>query len=114
MPGQRGRKPLSPLGKRRQVTLTISPEEAVFLSENYGSPGKGLKALVKQAMAGPLEKIAEAQQEAMEQLGYPRTAQALKPKVPKARNPSTDDMCERCRRIGMPSCDACRKKMGQS
>jgi hypothetical protein len=105
-----GRKPTPPEKRRVQTRIFLAPEEAVFLHEKYGSPVHGIRALLRQAMAAADSPPAE---EPLAKIGHPRTAQALKPKVPRVKAPSADDLCERCRRIGTPSCDPCRKKTGQ-
>jgi hypothetical protein len=108
MPGSRGRKPMSPLGRRKQFSLTVSPEEASWLSDQFGSPVSGLRSLLRRAMAGGETLPAEPPQpEPLQSPSGKRGGKALTPFGPQS-------WCERCRRLGVPSCEACRKLTGQS
>jgi hypothetical protein len=101
MPDQRGRKPLSPLGKRKQFSVVLSPEEVYWLSHNFGSPVRGLRILLQRAMLG----------------GDPLTTDLRKsePETPPAAgSKGKAGMCERCRHLGVPSCESCRKLTGQA
>jgi hypothetical protein len=107
MPDQRGRKPLSPLGKRKQFSVVLSPEEVYWLSHNFGSPVRGLRILLQRAMAGAASDAG----------GNPLTTDLRKsePETPPAAgSKGKAGMCERCRRLGVPSCESCRKLTGQS
>jgi hypothetical protein len=112
MPDQRGRKPLSPLGKRKQFSVVLSPEEVYWLSHNFGSPVRGLRILLQRAMAGAASDAG----------GDPLTTDLRKsePETPpaavedgKRRKDDPDpypQLCDRCTRVG-PACADCVRKV---
>jgi hypothetical protein len=102
---KRGRKPLSPLGKRKVVSVRLPPEGVIWLGERYGSVAVGIRTLVRQAMT------------ASDAGSDPLTTDLRKsePETPPAAgSKGKAGMCERCRRLGVPSCESCRKLTGQA
>lgn len=49
--GRSGRRPESPLGPKRQITIYLAPEEAAYLEQLSGTVKDGLFRLVREAMA---------------------------------------------------------------
>jgi hypothetical protein len=90
----RGRKPASSGGNKVQWTVYLTPEEVEFLERVAGTrKGKeGLYQLVRQAMTG-------------NPLASPK---ANTTPAPTPRNTSREDWCQRCRRLGMATCPACK------
>jgi hypothetical protein len=76
----------SALGKKRRFVILLTPEEIGILESRYGTVQKGIRALL----------AAES---------YPRPAPADATPCP----PPPPALCERCARIGVPSCPSCRR-----
>jgi hypothetical protein len=101
----RGRKPASSRGKKAQWTVYLTPEEVEFLEGRGGGPGRekeGLYQLLRQAIADTGTEVGLA--------GWSQPAVS-----PAKREPAGillpigwDGWCERCRRLGMAICLACK------
>jgi hypothetical protein len=100
--GKSGRKPQSPLGRKRRFEVKLTPEEIAILQERYGTVQKGIRALLA-CVEPPRPAPADAP---------PCPPTEREPQKPRKLAKSPPPLCERCARIGVPSCPSCRRTVG--
>jgi hypothetical protein len=97
--GKSGRKPGSPGGRKRRVVLYLAPDELALLESRYGTVQKGIRALLA-CVEPPRPAPADAP---------PCPPPEREPTKPRKLAKSPPPLCERCARIGVPSCPSCRR-----
>jgi hypothetical protein len=109
------RKPEDPHGRKKVFNVRLSPTEEVYCLSIAPTVPAALRLMVKTFLSAATRVRVSPEPDTRPTVTAPPERQpvetATEAKQPDAvRTPRKVELCERCTRFGVPSCDACRKK----